>query len=180
VGKAPAAAPTQQRLHRLLRPGGLVAAMAAIALLVPACGGSAASTALGGANYQKAVSYAQCMRSHGEPDWPNPTSQGNFLLPPSLAPFSPQFRSANRACAKLLPNGGQVSPAVVQKAIEDDLRFAACMRTHGVPDFPDPTQNGTTVSIAVPPGGSVATGSPQFHSAQQACESFLPGANGGS
>lgn len=178
--KTSAAATMRQRLHRLRRPGALVAAMAAIAPLGVACGGSAASTALGGVNYQKAVSYAQCMRSHGEPSWPDPTIQGNFLLPPSLAPFSPQFRSANKACAKLLPNGGQISPAVVQKAVEDDLRFAACMRTHGVPDFPDPTQHGSTVSIAVPPGSSVDTSSPQFQSAQQACESLLPGANGAS
>jgi hypothetical protein len=178
MGKAPVAATAQQRLHRPRQPGVLVAAMAAIAALAAACGGSAASTALGGVNYQKAVSYAQCMRSHGEPSWPDPTIQGNFQLPPSLAPFSPQFQSANKACAKLLPNGGQVSPAVVQKAVEDDLRFAACMRTHGVPDFPDPTQHGNTVSIAVSPGSSVDTNSPQFQSAQQACESFLPGAHG--
>ena len=39
-----------------------------------------ASVAAGSAAYQKAVAFAQCMRSHGEPGWPDPNSQGNFLI----------------------------------------------------------------------------------------------------
>jgi hypothetical protein len=49
------------------------------------------------------------------------------------------------------------------------LRFARCMRTHGVPSFPDPTSRGIALSSAVDPS------SPQFQSAQQACKSLLPG-----
>ena len=35
-----------------------------------------ASVAAGSAAYQKAVAFAQCMRSHGEPGWPTPTARG--------------------------------------------------------------------------------------------------------
>jgi hypothetical protein len=59
--------------------------------------------------------------------------------------------------------------------IPDAYKYSACMRDHGVSDFPDPvvshSGNGTQVSIHV----SQADGSsPQFKSAQQACRSILP------
>jgi hypothetical protein len=53
----------------------LAAAVAGIALLVAACGGSSPAVA-GSTAYQKALAYAQCLRSHGEPGWPTPTARG--------------------------------------------------------------------------------------------------------
>jgi hypothetical protein len=53
----------------------------------------------------------------------------------------------------------------------DMLKFAHCMRSHGVGDFPEPSSNGT---ITV--GGSVSE-SPQFQAADQTCHTLLP--NGG-
>ena len=59
--------------------------------------------------------------------------------------------------------------------LPDAYKYSACMRNHGVADFPDPvvshSGNGTSVSIRVPGG---AGSSPQFKSAQQACRSILP------
>ena len=59
--------------------------------------------------------------------------------------------------------------------LPDAYKYSACMRNHGVSDFPDPvvshTGNGTQVSIHV----SQADGtSPQFKTAQQACRGILP------
>jgi hypothetical protein len=51
------------------------------------------------------------------------------------------------------------------------LKFASCMRSHGVPSFPDP-HDGT---LLVPQG--VSPNSPQFQSANRACRGLLP--NGG-
>ena len=59
------------------------------------------------------------------------------------------------------------------------LAFAACMRTHGVPDFPDPnfsgggTFSGTSGSGNEPPA-DMRPDSPQFQTAYQACKSKLP------
>jgi hypothetical protein len=55
-------------------------------------------------------------------------------------------------------------------------RFAHCMRTHGLPGFPEPkiqVGNGhDSVAIRVTPGIS---SSPSFQSASKACQSLLPG-----
>jgi hypothetical protein len=58
-----------------LRAGALAAAVAGIALLAAACsgGGSARSAGPEGkSNFDIALTYAGCMRSHGAPGWPDP------------------------------------------------------------------------------------------------------------
>jgi hypothetical protein len=55
------------------------------------------------------------------------------------------------------------------------LRFAQCMRSHGVPDFPDPSFTGGAVGIGIP--RSVSS-SPSYHTAAQACKSLVPGGGG--
>lgn len=145
---------------------------AAIALAVAACSSSPAATS-GSSKYQKDVAFAQCMRSHGEPSFPDPSSNGGFQLPASVESNSSQFDSANNACKNLLPNGGQISAAETQKLLNNLLKFAQCMRAHGISNFPDPVQVGSAAEIALPPG--MATTSPQFAAAQQACQSLRTG-----
>ena len=41
-------------------------------------------------------------------------------------------------------------------------RFSACMRSHGVPAFPDPINNGRSLHVQVGPGGPVDPSSPQY------------------
>jgi hypothetical protein len=57
-------------------------------------------------------------------------------------------------------------------------RFSACMRNHGVSNFPDPVVHSSagsqSVGIKVDPS---ITGSPAFTSAQKACQSILPTAS---
>ena len=65
----------QQRAKR--RRAVVPAALVSFALLVAACGGDGWSTA-GGTPYQQALAYAQCMRSNGEPGFPDPGRQGLF------------------------------------------------------------------------------------------------------
>ena len=54
-------------------------AVTGTALLAAACAGTVSTVAAGSTDYQKAVAYAQCMRTHGAPDWPEPNSQGVFV-----------------------------------------------------------------------------------------------------
>ena len=59
------------------------------------------------------------------------------------------------------------------------LQFASCMRTHGVPNFPDPKANGSGgMVIQATPGSTkvngVSVNGPAFQSAIQACKSKLP------
>jgi len=78
------------------------------------------------------------MRSHGVSSFPDPNSSGeipkNQVIP--LA-SSPQFPAAERACQHLLPNTN--APTDTHAELSGMVRFAACMRSQGVQDWPDPT-----------------------------------------
>jgi len=141
-----------------------VAAIAAatLALLVAACSsGSPSSTGSAGspnnsASSPSAVSYSVCIRSHGVPNYPDPDSNGTLPKPDAQAfgVSSSRLNEAQRACQHLLPaTGGSLTAsslqqcylsdvcpqALVQQAVSEGLKFSRCMRSHGVPRWPDPT-----------------------------------------
>jgi hypothetical protein len=126
------------------------------------------------------TSYSACMRSHGVPKFPDPKpSSGGMQLTigPGMGidPKSPQFQAADKACRKLMPGGGKApSPAMQAKALADMLKFSACMRAHGLPDFPDPTSSGGGIQLSIGKTG-LNPRSPVFQAAQKACQSVMPG-----
>ena len=65
------------------------------------------------------------------------------------------------------------SPAS-QNPVTQAFKFSACMRDHGVTNFPDPqvSTTGTSTRIAVRVVGS--KGDPKFRAAQAACQSIMP------
>jgi hypothetical protein len=158
-----------------------VAAVAAASLLVAGCGGgsnshssSNSASSAGNATQVRGqyVGFAECMRSHGLSGYPDPVvsaSAAHFsvqISPGSADPNSPAFRSANRACNHLLPDGGvQGGPggsSAQQQA--QGVAFADCMRSHGVPSFPDPDHDGVFTLPA-----TINEQAPAFLSASQAC-----------
>jgi hypothetical protein len=84
--------------------------------------------------------------------------------------MSPQYMSADQTCRHLL-SGGVPTAAQNQHALAKELRFALCMRSHGVSNFPDPTNAGVVHLIGVDQN------SPQYQSAQKVCEVLVPGAD---
>lgn len=143
----------------------------------------AAIAAPGGPEAQKKmVAFAQCIRSHGVPDFPEP-SEGKLLIKGNskngLNPGSPQFRSAMKACRSLAP-APKISPQQTAAMQAQALKFSACMRSHGVPNFPDPKFEGGGVRMSLHAGpGAINPQSPQFQAAQKACQGDLPGPKGG-
>jgi hypothetical protein len=115
------------------------------------------------------------MRAHGAPSWPDPGSDGYFTG--NIDVSHSQYLSANAACEHLLPNGGVLSQAQIHQSLSTLSKYAACMRSHGIPGFPDPDpqviEAGYTwagyASI-----GALHTTTQQFNSASQACRGFLP------
>jgi hypothetical protein len=161
--------------QRRVGAGILAAALAGITVLAAACGGgppAGAGSESGQTPYQQALAYAQCMRSHGDPGFPDPNGQGLFPHP-----AGPLYESASSACGHLLPSQ-PLTAALKQEHVRQALRFSACMRSHGVPGFPDPTvvQGGTAVGFDVP--RSIDRNSPQFQAAAHACRGFEPGMAG--
>jgi hypothetical protein len=142
---------------------------------------------------EAATKFAECMRQHGV-DIPDPTFsgkgpvviQGNSSASASSADQSgpgestskgsPEFQQAQRACQHFLNDavnsagGPKVSTKDQVKAQAAALKFAACMRKHGI-DFPDPTINangGITQQLQIDPND------PNFQAAQDACKKYLP------
>jgi hypothetical protein len=156
--------PRQRRVRMVTA----MTAMAAAALLAAACGGGSSSSAAAGEStaYTKAVAYAQCVRSHGVPNFPDPDAEGQFPPIQTGRSVSQQaLQSAQNACRQLQPGGGTGS-SQQQAKLTQTLNFARCMRSHGVPNFPDPSTSNGGIEYNM---AGVDTHSPQYQSAQQAC-----------
>ena len=117
------------------------------------------------------LNYAKCMQIHGEPDYPepvgNPATNAHELG--KLDPNSPRFQSAEYACRGHLPKGAPVSPRERAKVLTEALRFAHCMQTHGMPNWPEPSARGYMVA----PVGAAAD-SPTYLKAAKICKPLLP------
>jgi hypothetical protein len=157
-----------------------LAALALLAIPLAGCGGGSAN-ASGDNSDQARLNFARCMRSHGV-NLPDPQSGGNGVfrqrLPGNIAPA--RMQAAMKACQKELPNGGpgNRSPAEQAKFRDAALKFARCMRSHGV-NVPDPQVNGGAGLLRLGPASGVNPSSPAFQKAQQACQNLLPGPPGG-
>ena len=134
---------------------------------------SGATTALA-----KALTYSQCMRKHGMPNFPDPipTRGGGYgFHVHGVDPQSPAFQSASEACNALVPGGWQATGQQLSPAQQQHwLNWAKCIRAHGVPDFADPSFSGSEVHIS---GGGPGS-SPQLQSAMEACKSQMPSTGG--
>jgi hypothetical protein len=117
-----------------------------------------------------ALSYSQCMRSHGVPDFPDPDKQGDLVIAGSpgsdLAPNSPAFQSGQKACG---PIPSSVTPAQEDQEFSKTLRAVVCMRASGVPNIPDPKLVGPAgnQTIRLPLGDLPS--SPAFQRAAKKC-----------
>jgi hypothetical protein len=117
------------------------------------------------------VGYTACMRSHGVPGFPDPDAQGTITITvsASLDPAAPLFQRAEGECQHLLPVEKGPSPALQARMKAAALGFAACMRAHGVPSYPDPKFSNGGVSQGFS-SRSVDPNSPIFQSAQKTCQ----------
>ncbi len=166
-----------------LRQAG-AAAMASIALLVAACsGGGSAATSAGPPTLEsltaQALSYAKCMRSHGIPNFPDPTVQDNahskgvgFSMPSGVDPHSPPFQSAAKLCQKQT-GFGHISAAQLQQGMNAMLKYAECMRSHGITNFPDPFENSHQIGFNTN-GTGIDQNSPRFKAANKTCQPLMP------
>jgi hypothetical protein len=66
--------------------------------------------------------------------------------------------------------GGASTSASAASAVGSGLAFTRCIRSHGVPNFPDPKVSGQTVRM----GSARTIESPAFQSAAHSCQRLLP------
>jgi hypothetical protein len=122
-------------------------------------------------NRDKAMQFAACMRDNGVSEFPDPDASGEMTIDgilngSSLDPDAPGWKKAIAACKDLQPAGfmGHKRNAEEQKPA---LKFAQCMRDHGVKDFPDPTPDGPLVDTNRIP--SSAGNMPAINAAMKTC-----------
>ena len=129
----------------------LLLAIAFSLLAGAACGssGSPQPDASGG----PLLRLAQCMRAHGVANFPDPSAAGGLTVPNDINADAPAFKSAQVACAKLAQSGGDQARLSTSRKAEF-LAMAKCMRSHGVPDFADPTSSPPPSSSGIVVGGN--------------------------
>jgi hypothetical protein len=144
--------------------------------LLAGCGGAHASSP--SKVVSGALAYANCMRSHGVPDFPDPNGQGEFQIHAifengraaqgeDLVPSSPAFQAAERVCGSFGSAGRQVTKAQEDQAFQQALKAAVCMRANGVPSYPDPKLIDGSIDQEF--NGSFNPNSPAFQQAARKC-----------
>ncbi len=169
-----------------------IVAVAAFALLAAGCGGSGGSpgvasvtasttTAAPTTTTQQGalLAFSRCMRSSGIPSFPDPQHLvgGNAKLTVHQLGNNPRVLAAFGACNHLLPTRGGAPQQTAQQTrtqLADELSFARCMRSRGVPRFPDPTAQGE-LSIAMVQAHGIDVHSPAVLQVVQVC---LPASHG--
>jgi hypothetical protein len=189
-GPLPAHPPTHDGAHttRTRRPLVSLVAIAVVALTGAGCGsttpaGSASSTAAGASSVsassaagtqatkrEKAVKFAECVRAHGVPHFPDPDVTGNFNFAVDVSATT--FTAAVSACKALQPPGtlsGHRSTTQQSAA----LSFAACVRANGVRDFPDPVNGQPLIDTNKIPSSNQPGGMSILNAATRKCGSIL-------
>jgi hypothetical protein len=160
--------------------GALAIGLSACGSSSSAAGGSSSGSSSSGAQFQARLDLAKCMRQHGinVPDpsaGGGPAGGGGFFRILRNYPEA-QIQAAMKACAQYQRKAfGQdnISPAQREQRRQQLVKFATCMRAHGI-NIPDP--------VAGQGGGfgirqafrSIDLNSPAFKSAMTACRSVAP------
>jgi len=128
------------------------------------------------------------MRSNGLPNFPDPPSDAKLPGAQQLGVSDSQYQAAITACRQLLPNGGHgPNQAEMQQQMTALLPFARCMRSHGAPNWPDPSIRSNDTGdqavvfylVGLPGLDSNGFDSPQVQGTIQQCSHLLPPSNGG-
>jgi hypothetical protein len=136
-----------------------------------------------GSGSPSVLAFSGCMRSNGVAKFPDPVDGVDLpkLSPDILKVSSSQFNAAENACRNLLPTGvisgnsrgisasvercivgGVCAPAVTHWLQDKELKYAQCMRSHGLPSWPDPTTDAQgRTNFAVSPAWAAHPPEPQ-------------------
>jgi hypothetical protein len=117
--------------------------------------------------------WAACMRTHGDPNQSDPVIDQygviDITMQGATAAISSEVHGSSGPCSQFeiaAENALRAShPAAPPPDQAQQVQYADCMRTHGVPNFPDPGPNGETNFN----GTGVDPNSPFFVSANKVC-----------
>ena len=159
----------------------LAVAVGAALLAIGICARAAPAVAVGDKVYQRELAYAQCMRAHGDPGFPDPQARRAFISTianPVRLPRPGACRPTSVLDA-MPPGQAQGRPAAGEFTSQA-RGFCAllCMRAHGITNFQYSAPQPGHVGALGAPGADV--NSPRFQAAQRACRKLKPAFGGGS
>jgi hypothetical protein len=125
---------------------------------------------------EKAVKFAECMRANGVPHFPDPDPNGDSNFGVDVT--REVWLKAVDACKALKPPGA-LSSTRTPKEQSASLRFAQCVRDHGVKDFPDPVNGEPVINTYKIPSSNKPGGMTILNAATQACGGILKSSAGG-
>lgn len=123
------------------------------------------------------------MRASGVPNFPDPPGNGSYGLKSiaqqasgktiainGVSVSAPAFRSAVATCNRYLPEPPTPTTSELTEIRALTVKWAKCIRSHGLPHFGDPTitANGHRIMH-----GQFAIGSPAYYTARRACDRQL-------
>jgi hypothetical protein len=126
--------------------------------------------------------WAACMRGHGDPGQADPTIDANKVIHVTISPSLPgglwgepsgndpstgpglHCKAYLTAASAALRGGAPLPTPPDQAAL---VKYAECMRAHGVPDFPDPTAGG--LQLPGGPGSGLDPNNPALQNAAKVC-----------
>jgi hypothetical protein len=125
---------------------------------------------------EKAVKFAECMRANGVPHFPDPDPKGDYNFGVDVS--REVWLKAVDACKALKPPGA-LSSKRTPKEQSASLRFAQCVRDHGVKDFPDPVNGEPLIDTYKIPSSNKPGGMTILNAATHKCGGILNLAAGG-
>jgi hypothetical protein len=125
------------------RPATVVVTALAASVTIAACGGSSSSGSNAASTANTGLKYAACVRAHGVPDYPDPHNGKVTVNTHNLSESATVVSKAEGTCQKYAPGLNlnslpRLSSAQMARVKVGGLDYAKCMRTHGVPEMPDP------------------------------------------
>jgi hypothetical protein len=131
-------------------------------------GGGPAARPTAGADHGKLIEAVKCMRANGFPDFPDPIEDnGIWVIPEPAANLTPP-----PTCMALFQGAKGNAPPRRERTAEEIAqrrRWAACIRTNGIPTLPDPDSKG---DFQVPAELAPITAQPRWEEAREACKAF--------
>jgi hypothetical protein len=156
-----------------------LAALLLLAVIGAGCGGTGGTTTTSASNTvgitstarDKAVKFTECMRKNGVGDFPDPNAAGEF---PSfgISVTPAVWSSAVHACKALQPPGS-LSAHMTPTQLSAAVKFAQCVREHGVKDFPDPVNGQPLIDTTHIPSANRPGGMTILNAAAHTCGELL-------
>lgn len=162
---------------RMLTNPRMLVVVGAAMIALAGCGGGGADPDPGAetspsaaANGNQALELAKCMRANGQPNFPDPVQDesGDWSFPETDVNYTlpSECEALGRA-----QKDSEDEPELTSEDMTKRRQYASCMRENGVPDFPDPDNDG---NFPLSDRLRAMDNDPTMRDARRACEKYEP------